>query len=548
MPRPRHRKRAEAALAAGEPVRADQIRLAASKDVDDDVRTAGPNPKTSKRTNGTKAKTYRRRLRASRRQQLILVACSEPLWSLAEVIQVLLDAHDDGRRGPKRTWGAADALVYDAAIEINESANEVDALFFPDPDAGPCVSLWTELCAAVVKAWPDDPRRRLSPVPFDRYKHHRVRTAFIDDDAVDRLRARLRDMYVRAALEMGALDPQSGSRSYPGATQILAGDGSWLRAIYSNTDPKAVDPATGKPRRVDPDAMPYHHNDGTLASAPGHLLVLLVSRTRFPQERLIMDHCFKDPAGGTKGDATIAVDMVLDLLDTYPDELKDTLRGLAYDMALRATDHDRLLDAGLIGISKTPRTSRNQLPSINLGQRKFTNHDDNKRLLQVIVISGTPTVTCIDGNGDLWYVPLKRRRLKHSKHTIATTIYAEYALPDNDLIDHELRGATTLIRLNSTLDERNAKPHKRRTRVIRAIPQSDPMFDDLFGLREDSESTFRHLKRHMPDNRCKTATRTYVDYGIMGFRLKNIATALVAFRKRTGANLSHWFGRLFDRE
>ena len=28
----------------------------------------------------------------------------------------------------------------------------------------------------------------------------------------------------------------------------------------------------------------------------------------------------------------------------------------------------------------------------------------------------------------------------------------------------------------------------------------------------------------------------------------NIATALAAFRKRTGADLSHWFGRLFDRE
>ena len=266
----------------------------------------------------------------------------------------------------------------------------------------------------------------------------------------------MRDMYVRAALDMGALDPQAGSRSHPGATQILAGDGSWLRAIYTNTDPKAVDPDTGKPRRVDPDAMPYHHNDGTLASAPGHLLVVLVSRTSFPQERLIMDHRFKDPAGGPKSDATIAVDMALDLLDTYPDELNDTLRGLTYDMALRAADHDRLLDAGLIGISKTPRTSRSQLPSINLGRLKFTNHDDAENLFQVIVIGGTPTVICIDGNGDLWYVPLQRKLLKHRKHTIATTIYAKYALPDNDLIDRSLRGATTLIRINST--PRNATP------------------------------------------------------------------------------------------
>ena len=46
MPRPRHRKRAEAALADGEPVRADEIRLAAAKDeADDAVRMAGPNPK-----------------------------------------------------------------------------------------------------------------------------------------------------------------------------------------------------------------------------------------------------------------------------------------------------------------------------------------------------------------------------------------------------------------------------------------------------------------------------------------------------------------------
>ena len=50
----------------------------------------------------------------------------------------------------------------------------------------------------------------------------------------------------------------------------------------------------------------------------------------------------------------------------------------------------------------------------------------------------------------------------------------------------------------------------------------------------------------MPDKRCKTFTRTYVDYGMFGYRLYRLVVALSAFRKRTGARLSTWFGRLFE--
>ncbi|WP_428114696.1 hypothetical protein [Candidatus Poriferisodalis sp.] len=50
----------------------------------------------------------------------------------------------------------------------------------------------------------------------------------------------------------------------------------------------------------------------------------------------------------------------------------------------------------------------------------------------------------------------------------------------------------------------------------------------------------------MPDKRCKTIGRTNVDFGILAYRLDVLANALVAYRNRTGADVSYWFGNYFD--
>lgn len=173
-------------LEAGKPVRRSDIVLD-SVDTGDADRHDGPSPKEPKKPGGGKKKKTGKRVRASQRQQLILSACVDALWRLADDLQGAIDDFDDGRRGRKRTWHAADALVYCAAVEIFGSTLEADAELWPDPDIVPCVPLWNEIAGAVAKAWRDHPARRLSLQPFNRYKHYRVRKGFIEDEALDQI-------------------------------------------------------------------------------------------------------------------------------------------------------------------------------------------------------------------------------------------------------------------------------------------------------------------------------------------------------------------------
>ena len=52
-------------------------------------------------------------------------------------------------------------------------------------------------------------------------------------------------------------------------------------------------------------------------------------------------------------------------------DLTKGLRAVAYDMALRSADSDRLMDYGILPITKTPRTSRGKTAAVNLGPHTF---------------------------------------------------------------------------------------------------------------------------------------------------------------------------------
>ena len=99
------------------------------------------------------------------------------------------------------------------------------------------------------------------------------------------------------------------------------------------------------------------------------------------QENFIIDHYITDTRGDTRNDGTHAVDMILALYEAFGDQLKDVLRALVHDMALSAADHDRLLDAGLLGISKVPRKIGNVLSAAYLGEIEFTASDGTKHMI-----------------------------------------------------------------------------------------------------------------------------------------------------------------------
>ena len=67
-------------------------------------------------------------------------------------------------------------------------------------------------------------------------------------------------------------------------------------------------------------------------------------------------------------------------------------------------------------------------------------------------------------------------------------------------------------------------------------------FDDIFGLREDSESANSDYKNRLWNKRCRTMRHESVEFNNIGYQMHVLITALVAYHNRTGADMSEWFG------
>ena len=92
-------------------------------------------------------------------------------------------------------------------------------------------------------------------------------------------------------------------------------------------------------------------------------------------------------------------------------------------------------------------------------------------------------------------MPLVRQQLLWGrKGKRRSILYMIVSIPDSEDVPEPLRGATTLIRVNSTPEEVANDPHTRRTKSLRPIFEQDPHFAEIFGAREDLESTFSNIK------------------------------------------------------
>jgi len=339
-----------------------------------------------------------------------------------------------------------------------------------------------------------------------------------------------------------------GSLTNPDPGSFLTGDGCWVAALTSLTLHDATDPVTGEILgRYDRDALPYHTNDGIEAKAPGYLLVMLLARNPYRKERVVLSNRLKSAYNidVNRNDATIAVDMVMYLLEKFP-QMRSGLVGLVYDMALSVADFDRLLDAGLIPVSKVPRTGtrnakKGNVAAKNLGNHTFKMKDGTTQELIVTAVNGTPCITCLDGDGVDYYVPLKLKQVKKTGRTGRPLISTWWAITDDTLVAPELHGAQTRIRHSRTKHERDAG--KSHSRALRIFPESDGRFEEIFGRREDSESANSDYKNRLWNRRCRTMGHQSVEFNNISYQIHTLITALVAYHNRTGTDMSKWFGK-----
>ena len=501
-----------------------KLKLSAGK-----PRPDGPSRESSNSSGGNR-QVKGEGLEQSDLEQVEAIACLAPLWDLAAELQAHYEQQPHA--GRPREYHAMDALVFLAATWVFKGYRRAQANLSD-------LYNWNRIRRAVKQAWPNQPERRLTPEAISRFQFDRFRKWLLENGQLDIVRRAVQDMCLAGCQQIGALDPSAGLFSKPGSTQCVAGDGTWIPGRYRNDNPDAVDPVTGKKRRRDPDAVNYFHNDGTRASSPGHLAVLLQCRMPDRQLRVILAVDTKDQHGSEpKSDATIAVDLLEELLRDHRD-LHKGLRCLVYDMALRSIDRDRLLDLGIHPISRIPLTPEGRAPQIALGPHKFTHPTGTQQELEVIAADGAPAIVVTDGNGTDYLIPLTRKSLKRGNKAV----YGIWATPNIDIVPKDLRNATCRIRHDSQLEERASEPHRRRTRALSTIPPSDPDFAELYGTREDTESQNSQTKSELRHGRAREVGREPVILGLIGRQILSLTTALNAYRQLHGTDLSRWFGK-----
>ena len=94
-----------------------------------------------------------------------------------------------------------------------------------------------------------------------------------------------------------------------------------------------------------------------------------------------------------------------------------------------------------------------------------------------------------------------------------------------------MQGATTTVRLNSAPEEINQNPHTRRTKSLSPIPEADPDFE-IFGAREDIESTFSDLK-HRTRGRLCSIREDFNLFNILAYMILRLSRSVSAYSKRT---------------
>ncbi len=466
------------------------------------------------------------------------VACFKPLWDLALQLESIIEATERGRCGRKRAYKVIDVLLFEViAWEVGTYLQVHDN--FADN------RYWNMLREAVEAAYPNDPRMRLSEIPMNRYKHGRFRDKYLSDYLLEVMHNMVEQNSVDASTSMGMLNPDTGSLTNPDPSSFTTADGCWVPALTSLTRDQAVDIETGEIiGRFDRDAIPYHDSNGEWSSSPGHLLVMVLARNPYVKERVVLSTRLKSGKNPevNRNDATIACNILLDLVERFP-TMRAGLTGMVYDMMLSVADFDRLLDAGLIPVSKVPLTKHSKIAAQNLGKHTFTTKDGTVREFIVTAIDGTACITLPDGDGIEHYVPLKLMQVKQTgrKHRPQTSTW--WALPDRALVPVRLQGARTRIRHNRLKSERDAK--KSRSRALRIFPESDERFGDIFGRREDSESANSDLKNRLWNRRRRTMGHNSVEFNMISYQIHThtLITALVAYHNRTGADMSKWFGK-----
>lgn len=233
------------------------------------------------------------------------------------------------------------------------------------------------------------------------------------------------------------------------------------------------------------------------------------------------------------GDADTFVDMVRQLVDRV------FIQSCAYDMAFDAANHDTLLAHRVIPVFKVRRDSRGNPWEQHIDEHKFTLADGSVESFLVTAVDGWPAISLPTSDGPKMFA-LDTKHVKPRGASGRCTFYATVEVPNRPEVPRRYRGATTMIRLNSTSDE--IEREDRRTIGLRAFPEGSEVYKRIFGIREDTESMHHHLKSILQNRRARCVGVARQSLMLAAYQSLTNLKALIAWHYRTGGDVSEWFG------
>lgn len=436
-----------------------------------------------------------------------------PTWEMARWCDSLVPSHSVGR--PLRISAVEVLLIEFGATLYGSIRRTVRELHDP--------VVWRRVCEAAAingNELPDHPPSRSQFLRFrDRY--------LIRPEVLQDIRDFNRDFAVRVAETIGLCDPKLGSFTHPDSRNTVVGDGTWLRSPYNRPpDEVLYDEHGERRRRIDPDGVRRTPQD----TVTGRDVVSVLARNPFAHERVMLDVCIK-PIDQT--DADTFVDMVTQL------SARTFVQSCAYDMAFDAENHDALLSQRVIPVFKVRRDSQGEPWVQHIDEHQLTLRDGSVETVLVTAADGWPAISLATSEGPKLFA-LETRRVKPRGPRGRCTFYMTLEVPDSPEVPRRYRGARTMMRINSTPEEVARKD--RRTIGLRTFPEGSPVYKDIFGVREDTESMHHHLKSILPNRRARCVGVARQTLMLAAYQSHTNLKALIAWGYRTGADLSAWFG------
>jgi hypothetical protein len=332
----------------------------------------------------------------------------------------------------------------------------------------------------------------------------------------------------RLAQDIGLLrSNRPGSFTHPSRERAIYGDGTIVRPIYNpprairvpNADgtatvPMYLDSESGELsetpfKRFDPDIAEHHGHQGPVS---GHGYVAFHARGRGTYERvtLSISHI---PAPGQESATALS-----SLADIYR-HLKGAVETVVYDGAIRGAHIDHIMsNYGYLVIAKQPEldATTDPVPAslvLTSDGKRYPNypigtvtHDGTNGACahHLIAINGRPADVGLDESGDpvvlalLERGPIKRARRKNGKYHFNAAWDVPCANGD----------------FTTWLSPHAKKEGDPRPEILRLLPDGDPDFLNIRGIRSDAESTHSQFKRTLITERAMSVgwRRGLIDY------------------------------------